>query len=306
MITANLLHLSYNMWQDTEAPPDCSPDKAEGYYSPRLRCDRGLWAECLENMADHGFNMVVIDLGDGVRYETHPELAVDGAWSSEVLVEELERCRQLGLEPIPKLNFSACHDIWLGEYSRRVSTEAYYDICADLIDEVCELFGQPRLFHLGMDEENYELQRYYEYVVVRQGPLWWGDLHFLCERVRSADSRPWMWSDVLWECGAEDFQKNVPRDVMQSNWFYETEFGGEEFRDEVGAFSQLDDLGYDQIPTGSNWAKDENFPLLKDYCEKHLSRERLAGFMMADWRPMLPRWRKTHLQAIEIAGAVDA
>ena len=61
--------------------------------------------------------------------------------------------RALGIEPLPKLNFSTCHDAWLGPYSRMVSTPAYYDVCRDLIDEVAELFGGPRFFHLGMDEE---------------------------------------------------------------------------------------------------------------------------------------------------------
>ena len=32
-------------------------------------------------------NMVVIDLGDGVKYESHPEIAVKGAWSTTELRE---------------------------------------------------------------------------------------------------------------------------------------------------------------------------------------------------------------------------
>ena len=56
---------------------------------------------------------------------------------------ELERLKNMGFKLIPKLNFSSCHDIWMKEYSRMVSTEPYYQVCADLIKEVCEIFESP-------------------------------------------------------------------------------------------------------------------------------------------------------------------
>jgi len=31
--------------------------------------------------------------------------------------DEIARLKGLGLEPIPKLNFSACHDAWLKDYN---------------------------------------------------------------------------------------------------------------------------------------------------------------------------------------------
>ena len=74
------------------------------------------------------------------------------------LRKELARLRKLGLEPIPKLNFSTTHDLWLGPYSRQVSATIYYKVCEDLIDEVTGLFDKPRLFHLGYDEETAQQQ----------------------------------------------------------------------------------------------------------------------------------------------------
>jgi len=38
----------------------------------------------------------------------------------------------MGLEPIPKRNFSTAHDTWIKEYGRQVSTSVYYLVCADL------------------------------------------------------------------------------------------------------------------------------------------------------------------------------
>ena len=54
-------------------------------------------------------NMVVIDLGEAIQYQSHPELAVKGSWPVEKFRKELARLRGMGLEPIPKLNFSTTH-----------------------------------------------------------------------------------------------------------------------------------------------------------------------------------------------------
>src|SRR5690349_6961526 len=134
MIYANLLHLSYNMWGDWDRPG------AGKYWAarPYLRFGEKLWNELLEVMQKRKFNMVVIDLGDGVDYASHPEIAVKNAWSRDKLRTELAKMRQMGLEPIPKLNFSTCHDQWMGEYARMVSTPEYYKVCEDLIAEVAE------------------------------------------------------------------------------------------------------------------------------------------------------------------------
>ena len=43
-------------------------------------------------------------------YDSHPEIAVKNAWTPQRLRKEFQRLRDAGLEPIPKLNFSAGHD----------------------------------------------------------------------------------------------------------------------------------------------------------------------------------------------------
>jgi hypothetical protein len=192
VIWGNLLHVSMNMWEDWRPANHPHPGRL---FDPDLRCDDALWNELTQAMADAGMNLVVLDLGDAIRYESHPEIAVNGAWTTERLRSELTRLRGLGLEPIPKLNYGAAHDAWLKDYARMVSTRKYYEVCADLIAEVCALFDTPRLFHLGMDEENLDVQRDYEHVVIRQHDLWWRDLYFLVEQVERAGSRPWIWSD---------------------------------------------------------------------------------------------------------------
>jgi len=292
MIWANLLHLSCNMWGDREAP-----DIGEYVTArPYLRFDDDLWRELLGKMAGAGMNMVVIDLGDGVRYDSHPEIAVDGAWTVSRLQEELAIARDLGLEPIPKLNFSTTHDTWLGPYSKCVSTDAYYAVCRDLIAEVCDIFGKPRFFHIGMDEEGYDCQRNFEYVVIRQFELWWRDLYYLVDQVESGGSRAWIWSDYLWGHPDEFFNK-MPKTIVQSDWYYGEAFGESDAA--VRAYTDLESHGYDQIPTGSNFVNAVNFGLIVPYCRKRIAPERLLGFLQTPWFPTLPACRDHHLRAIE-------
>ncbi len=311
MIWGNLLHLSYNMWQDNvpEKFRDdnyvCSTceearDWAQG-YRPNLTFDENVWNVLLKEMASAGMNMVMIDLGDGVQYESHPEIAVRNAWSTAKLRTELEKIRKLGLEPIPKLNFSTTHDAWLGPYSRMVSTDVYYGVCRDLIREVIALFDKPRFFHLGMDEERATHQVDQNYVVLRQNDLWWGDLYFLIGEVEKSGVRPWVWSDYAWN-RPEVFFKKMPKSVLQSNWYYSYSFDLnniiEPNKTYLKLYNALEEHGYDQVPTGSNHGEPHNFEATVDYCKKIIDPSRLYGFMTAPWRPTLAPCLERHKEAI--------
>ena len=295
VIWANLIHLSTNMWADRKSP-EWGGDLEYLAAQPYLRFDIEFWHELIPKMAEAGINMVVLDLGDGVKYESHPEIAVKDAWTVSTLKKELYRLRGVGIEPIPKMNFSATHDVWLGPYSRQVSTDAYYAVCRDLIAEVIALFEKPRFFHLGMDEETAAHQRLYEYVVIRQHDLWWRDFLYLVEQVEKAGSRAWIWSDYVWE-HPDVFKKKMPKSVLQSNWYY-----GESFSRKlnyVKAYLDLEEHGYDQVPTGSNWSTPTNFEKTAAFARNNIAPERLKGFLQTTWKPTLPQFRERHLQAIE-------
>jgi len=294
LIWAYLVHLGYNMWCDREVPE--LKDRPYWTAQPYLRFDKSLWDGLIDKWADAGINMVIIDLGEGVRYESYPELAVRGSWPGERLREELARLRDKGLEPIPKLNFSATHDAWLGDYARCVSTQPYYAVCQHIIAEVVELFDHPRFFHLGMDEETAEHQRHYAYAVMRQHELWWHDLNLLFKQVEKGGARPWIWSDYLWH-HPEAFYANMDKSVLQSNWYY-----GAKFSERIGyvkAYLDLEEHGYDQVPTGSNWSGPENFEKTVAYCGEHIAQPRLKGFLQAPWKPTLEAVRGDHIAAIE-------
>jgi hypothetical protein len=276
-----LVHLGSNMWNN-----------ALDY----LRFDEGVWYEITEKMGRVGANMVVIDIGEGLLYPSHPELAVKGSWTPEKMQKELKRLRSLGIEPIPKLNFSACHDLWLKDYARMVSTDEYYRVVADLIKDVADIFDRPRFFHLGWDEEKEKTQRRLDYMVMRQGDLWWHDMIYTAKEAERHGARGWIWSDKEWK-HKDEFMARCPRSIVQSHWYYSAGFGPKwEKRDDkkmnaapwaepytLCAFKELDEGGFDQIACGSNIYTPVNFPNVVKHCLKNVSRKRLLGFLNAPW-----------------------
>lgn len=319
MIWANQLSLNYtrsdNTPEEYKDPNFKSTDCRETWQWARqdwpfVRFDDSVWNTLLNEMATVGMNMVVLNIGNCIQYESHPEISIKNAWSHEKLKSELAKCRKLGIEPIPKMNFSACHDLWLGKYSRMLSTDIYYEVCRDIINEVCALFDYPRFFHLGMDEETANHQRRLNYAVIRQYDLWWGDLYFLIGQVEKNGVRPWVWADYGWH-HPEIFIRKMPKSVLQSNWYYGSRFDWEKEKQDdsklgwttyVKWYNELEKHGYDQIPTGSNHSNDENFGATVDYCKKIIDPARLAGFMTAPWRPTLSPCLDYHKEAIAQVG----
>ena len=119
-----LLHMGMNMWGEWLAPGE---PKVEGrrYTRDEIYFSEDIWNRTVDHAKKRAFNMVVMDLGEFVEYPSHPELAVKGSWSPDRMRAEVRRLRNMGLEPIPKLNFSATHDQWLKQYHRMVSTDLY-------------------------------------------------------------------------------------------------------------------------------------------------------------------------------------
>jgi len=298
-----LLHLSFNMWEEY-----ISPHRTFRGFRPDLELDEPLWHEAVQAMAKNGGNLIVIDLGDAVKYESHPEIAVRGAWSPKKLREELKRMRDAGIEPIPKLNFSAGHNTWMREYARMVSTDVYYEVCTHLIDEVCDLFDKPRLFHLGMDEEGFGHQSHHRHIIIRKNEVWWGDFYHLVAQVERNGSRAWIWPDYMLWNHPEQFFKKMPKSVVQSNWYYDT-FDDVD-KKYIQAYIELNRAGYDQIPTGAylvgKWfgtkSPELNIGGTADFCKKNLDDKLLLGFLQSWWGPTIEENRDRIMGGIRLLG----
>lgn len=282
LIWGYMLYLGDHMWADETSKPQWYMPKP---YREEMRTEVETWDAVVKFLAERKYNLVLIDVGDGIKYERHPEISVPNAWDKDFLKKKLAEMRALGIEPIPKLNFSTSHDTWMKKYRRMISTPEYYEFCADVIHEVCEVFDNPRFFHLGCDEEAIVYQNI-DIIIARNPDLWWHDFRFYCDEVEKHGCRPWIWSDYIWN-HEELFVKNMPKSVLQSNWYYYPFQQWDEKHAnrnrELAGYELLDKHGYDQILTGSTWNCTENLHQTVAHGKEKISPEHLVGFMTAPW-----------------------
>ena len=284
MIWSYFIQLSNHMWSE---PGSIAKFPYLPRYNENNNVDVETWDEIVRFVAERKYNMVVIDVGDAIKYESHPEISAPDAWDKDFLKKKLDEMRALGLEPIPKLNFSACHLAWIKEYRRMISTPTFYQVVSDLIKEVAELFGYPRLFHLGLDEENLSLQEALPMVTIRQGELLWHDINFLFAEVEKHGARPWIWSDLYWD-HPESFVQNMSKAVLQSNWYYnlfafkqKSEFN----RKAIQAYIDLNEHGFEQVPTASTCYRSNGrnaFQTLA-FAKDKLDPDLVKGFLTVPW-----------------------
>ena len=305
-IRSILIHVGTNLWYEVGNNRGGGEKVWQSAGSEKMRFDKDLFWELVEHAKKCGINTLVLDLADGIVYESHPELAIEGSIERKELLEMITRLRGLGLDIIPKLNFSTCHDAWLKDYSRMVSTKPYYDVCRDVINEVCDIF-EPELIHLGMDEENYENQKFYDCAVIRQNDLWWHDLRFLVDVVESRGARAMMWSDYA-RHRPDEFIEKCPRSVVQCPWYYFNKFEGdltEGERIRVEPFLRLADAGYTIIAGGSNEYFSDNVTLLDEFCRR-LPNECYTGIIQTTWAPTTEKWRTPLFEAAELMKNIEA
>ena len=329
-----LLHLGSNMWKDW-TPDGIYPKSAEEeaklvadgkleFKYSRLYCNRDYmsvnwtsWRKQVDCIKSEGLNMVFIDLGEAYAYPSHPELWVKGSLGSDELQAELARIRGLGLEPIPKINFSTGHDQWLRQYHYMTSSPKYYEVVADLIRDTCEVFGHPRYFHLGFDEEIFAACGRRSMCVMRQGDLWWKDFLFAVKEVERHGTRAMLWSDKI--CGGRaEFLKRMPKSVLQVPWYYGKDFSEKalvwkpEFEKSqkwdiqtnlVSSLLELAKAGYDLMPCTSNWSSDEAADGMLGFCRQRIDPARIKGFMTAPWRKPVPEDDAKALAGIRLFAA---
>lgn len=191
-----------------------------GVKNQKFSFEEEAWDLALKAAAKNGFNTIKLDVGDGVRYNSHPELAVADSKSRKWVKEQIKKAEALGLRILPRVNFSAFHCSWLGEYSRMISTKPYYNVCRDVILEVCEIFEGPEYLSLCMDEEDGDHLFRRDMYIIREGELLWHDLRFLFDCTREAGSKPWICSDILFT-HPEEFPKEMgTEDMLISPWYY--------------------------------------------------------------------------------------
>ncbi len=188
--------------------------------------DVGVGLEVVRALAAEGFNLLVIDCADAVRYKSHPELAR----RYTVPMRQLERlaaaARDSGLDVVPKLNFSRSqlhhHNDWIlapeEAWYEHFDDEAYWKKSFELVDELVEVCRPKRFFHVGMDEDHDRSHAQYIKAIraLRAG-------------LRKRRLRTVIWNDtgIEYASGLVHAERSLvaekptPQDVVQVLWRYD-------------------------------------------------------------------------------------
>ena len=305
---AVLVHLSHNMWGHNKWGEKKYNDLYEAFSEE-------VWENIVATAPKSGINTIVLDVGDGIQFASHPEISIKNAWSHDRVRREIARLREVGISVIPKLNFSTIHDTWMGEYELMVGTSTYYRVCRDLIREVYELFEGPEYIHLGMDEEDARHCDKTGVQIFREGDIYFRDLRFLVDCVKDLGAKPWIWSCPLFFF-PEDYKRYFdPKEIVLSPWYYNA-FRPEHWtpvtsREEYVAYYNQDYYakmnikwveedpflvrfrevalplmkdGYEYIPCASVFNRcDWNHQDLMEYFRDNAPDDQVVGFITAPW-----------------------
>ena len=86
---ANLIHLGTNMWNE-EGNTACRENHSIPCASSKLRFFRESWDAHMQELKDCGVNTLIIDVAEALKYESHPELAAEGAFTHDQMKAELQ------------------------------------------------------------------------------------------------------------------------------------------------------------------------------------------------------------------------
>jgi len=203
------------------------------HYDPRWTArkkreqpwDVDLALELVEALGEEGFNVLVIDCADAVKYRSHPEYARRYTHPMRDLARVAAAARRRGLEVAPKLNFARgeinTHNHWMrapGEtWYARFDGEDYWQIAFEVIDELVAICESPHFFHIGMDEDHD--RSYAQYA---------NAIKTLHAGLKKRKLRTLVWNDsgIKYASGLIHAEKSlfaeqhVPKEVTQVLWQY--------------------------------------------------------------------------------------
>ena len=298
MIWGIMQHLGYNMWRDEPYWPDPKRWKWSNFVHDHVICDDKSWALRMGMVCkpDCKVNLLIIDVGEGVVYPSHPEIAIKGSWSPEKLNAEVKKLKSAGLTVVPKLNFSTCHDFWLGDYARMVTSPTYYKVVREIIDDTVEIFEKPPYFHIGMDEEDWLHCSSNSYCVYRSPAKKYEDIAFYMKCLERHGARAMIFA------GSYDPKESARHSTKDALHMVGTnnEIGPDESMctekqlATLGRLRGYADAGLDMVVDGSVYcgtALEEQgakinvrgLPRMVKWAKDNLDPARVKGFCMLPW-----------------------
>jgi hypothetical protein len=187
--------------------------------------DMAVARDIVAALVDHGFNMLLIGVSDGVRYRSHPELRKHYSQPMTTLRKLADLARKRGLQIVPKLNFSRSeinrHNQWMRRdgqpWHEQFDDAAFWKLGFQAIDEVVAACRPESYFHVGMDEDHDRSHRQYIDAML-----------VLLKGLAQRGLRTVSWSDSAIDYASADHhreksvaaEKHLPADMVRILWNY--------------------------------------------------------------------------------------
>lgn len=260
-------------------------DIEDGAYHDKVYFERETFHRMTEQAKSFGFDTLVLELAEGIVYESHPELSIEGSLPRTEFTAELARLRGMGFKLIPLVDFSPAKNAWMQGLGY-VGTKRYEDACEDILREVIDLFDTPEYVHLGFDDESFAVQEDNAVISKRHFTKRIADANRLFDICREKGVKPWIWmSDKILEAygGQEQFRAGIPTDVTLTSFVFKRvqEYHIKENRADPSMMlvKTLDEWGYPQIPMASTWLYHAVPMQAFSFYTKHCKGSGFKGFL---------------------------
>ncbi len=254
--------------------------------------------DMVKALGEAGFNMLIIDLADGVAYRTFPELNRHYSVPMSVLEELVTCAREAGLEVVPKLNFSKSreprhdHNYWFRPYNDLPDDDAYWAKAFQLIDEVIEVTKPERYFFVGMDEDFQRTPTEYASAV-----------NALHEGVTKRGLRTAMWNDTphvsagMFGCVEKALfaEDNAPGDIVHVLWDYTPL--------KAHVAQRVQDMRSKGLEV---WIAPGRRPDNVEEWKQLALQTGCTGMVMTAWSPVTERGRRRFVDGIQRVGPIYA
>ena len=193
----------------------------------------------LKELAGRGYNTIIWEVQDNIKWQTCPECVSPDAFSKEEFKDLLAYSRKLGLEPIPLLQtighceYVLKHDKYknLAEVAERIDQYCPRNPDTVLflkkwIAEYLEVFGDVKRFHLGADEA-YTLGHCNKCKAYTKkhslSELYIDHINAVSEPLIKRGIQPIIWADMMLHY-PEEIDK-LSRRIMMFDWMYDIYHG---------------------------------------------------------------------------------
>ena len=171
-----------------------------------------------------GYNFVVFEVGGRLESQKLPEAVLPNHWTQQQIRELIDYAEKRGLDVYPAINsighiersLQLCPVSDKGrKIGQDISSEAFYRDYFTVLDEITELFGRPRYFHIGTDECQ-AVMRYFTSQGKNSAGLYSSFLERTSEHLKRFSVRPVIWHDML--LSPEEGAKMEPANACGGTW----------------------------------------------------------------------------------------